>query len=473
MRRKYKNKSRIRTHVSNKTTLAGCLEMMRPTSKVFFVGFLLMLFAPAEIASAHNCVGETHYSASGRIQTVLTQVLREKTGLNAVDLRGVEVRLSRIKDSRRPVGDPERSASGPKARTDATGNFSVHGCFARDSNGILPGGDNIELAIEVRYKSDELQIRRPDGVNWWVIDSWMDRGGTNRARGTIVIPETNFNLLPQGFERLFVINTHANIWWVFDRELRNFRDHGITFTNRVTVTYPHDSLVVTDGSSYAITRIYLNVDDGPQFAGGPGTMLHELIHIWHVKNLSGNTNPNCLIGANHQAPSNLLSNRCTGFMEGISEAISERLMHRRYGRRPDSAIKPVSRAALAAGSSNRFPSFPITSLSDLERTDDGWEQFFRLLFTRNEWASDIAIVPLDCGIADIGIYKLMNALEAVHYNLSSPRVLDILQILVQQVDGFEERDMNIYAALADPTNVPQAVMDTFCPRTGLRQLQSR
>lgn len=418
------------------------------------------------VVLAHDCVGEMHYTAEGKIELRLGTNFARRTGLSVEPMNDIEVRLRR--DNR-----PGSELTSNTVSTDQNGNFKAHGCFARDTNGILGGGNPIEITVQARFRSDRLKLRNANMIdsNWHDIHRYTDRDGGNRDVGTITYNE--LNIIDGEFD------TFAEIWWLYSRELDRFQKRGVGFDKRISVTYPHNSVFYPDTTAHVIGKNnYLGSDDGPDDWDEPLVMLHEIMHSYHALRLDGNAAPGCLMDAHHQAPSNWRSSRCSGFMEGLAEAGARYLLDKHYGLSTEASVPQTEALVTPASTSEmRNPTaaggslvtgFAVRTMDDAERTDAGWLNFFLYLFTENEWSPNGLAPRNPCSSAmDVKLFQLLRALEAESLAMSSVTFRDVLRILERQIDGFDRRDSDIYEMVANPANANVSAMqaridDEFC-----------
>lgn len=386
---------------------------------------------------AHDCVAEMHYTAEGKIQLELGNNFAKKTAQTLVPLENVQIRLRRDKH-------PGSELTSTTVSTDKDGNYIAHGCFARDTNGVLTGGKDIEITIQARFRSDELKLRDANLLDneWHTVGRYKDRdGGTNdvgvrtyNRAGNITAPE---------YDEL------AQIWWLYSREMDRFAKRGAGITKRVTVTYPHNA-PRDAATAYAVGRdIFLGSDDGPHDKDEPVVMIHELFHAWHATRLSGDFTSGCILDAHHQPASSWASSRCSGFSEGLAQAGARYLMDRHYR----TAVSAPASIATMRRPGNNFPWSPLRTLDDVERTDTGWENIFRYLFAQNEWAPN-GLTPsyAACSAKDVKLFELLRALQDENFSLPGATLREVLRILERQVDGFDRRDSDIYEMVLDPAN---------------------
>ena len=353
-------------------------------------------------ASAHNCVGEMHYTAEGKLQVELGSNFSSKTGVSLEPIRDVEVRLRR--DNR-----PGSELTSNVVTTNESGNYKAHGCFARDTNGILAGGSPIEITIQARFRSDDLKLRNANLIdsNWHTVGRFTDRDGGTNDVGVRTYNRSG-NVIDQEFD------TQAQIWWLYKRELDRFTARGVDIPGRVTVTFPHNSPFFTANTGFAMGRdLFLGADDGPNNPEEPDTMIHELGHAVHTTHFSGDVVSGCLIDAHHQPASNWRSSRCSGFSEGLSEAGSEYLLDRHYS----TPVESPASIARMRNPGNSFPFRVLRSLDDVERTDVGWMNFFRYLFQADEWDPNGLTARPGCTATDVKFFQLVRALEAENFAL--------------------------------------------------------
>lgn len=437
--------------------------LLTSVSTAFALGLNFAL--PASV-QAHNCVGEMHYTAEGKITVNLGTNFSRRTGIDEEPLHDIQVRLRR-------ANRPGSELTSNTVTTDANGNYKAHGCFARDTNGILSGGNPIEITVQARFRSDRLKLRNANLIdtNWHDIHTYTDRNG-----GTLDLPTITYNE-PNAIAAEF--DTFAQIWWVYSRELDRFAKRGVGLTDRISVTYPHNSLFYPEETAHVVGKNnYLGSDDGPNDWEEPWTMLHEIMHSYHALRLDGNAAPGCLVDAHHQPPSSWRSSRCSGFMEGLSEAGARYLLQKHYNQSieadtidPDDLMvpAPVSEMRDPDGAGGSFvTNFPVLSMDDVERTDAGWLNLFLYLFAQDEWTPAGLVPPTICSSAkDVKLFQLLRALEAEQLGMSSITVRDVLRLLERQIDGFERRDSDIYEMLVDAGTARLSVMqarvdDEFC-----------
>lgn len=419
------------------------------------IGLVALISTPA---FGHNCVGEMHYTAEGKLQLELGRNLANRTGISLEPMRDIQVRLRRD-------GRPGSELTSNVVSTDENGNYKAHGCFARDTNGILAGGDPITITIQARLRSDDLKLRDANLIDsdWHTVGRFTDRDGGTNDVGVRTYNRAG-NIIDGEYD------TQAQIWWLYKRELERFDKRGLGIPGRVSVTFPHNAPRDPDGA-YMIGRdIFLGADDGPNNTREPDTQLHEAVHLLHVEHLKGDFSPGCIADAHHQPASNWRSSRCSGFSEGLAEAGSKFLLDRHYNENLVSNAPPPVSVAQMRNPGGFWPATPLRSLDDVERTDVGWENFFRYLIQGDEWGPNGLTARAGCSATDVKFFQLIRALRDENFNMNSATIRDVLRVLERQIDGFERRDSDIYEMVADPSNTNLAAMqdrvtNEFCALT--------
>lgn len=437
--------------------------LLTSVSAAFALGLNLTFPTSAE---AHKCVGEMHYTAEGKITVRLGANLSRRTGVAEEPLHDIQVRLRR---NNRPGSELTSNT----VTTDENGNFKAHGCFARDTNGVLAGGNPIEITVQARFRSDRLKLRNANLIdsNWHDVHTYADQDGGTRDLPTITYNEPN--AIAAEFDNF------AEIWWFYSRELDRFAKRGVRLAKRISVTYPHNNPVMPDTTGYVFGRdIFLGSDDHPGDFSEPHTMAHEFVHSYQALRLDGYLAPGCLLDAHHQPASNWRSSRCSGFMEGMAEAGARYLLEKHYNRSvattvddPDDLMVPASvsemRNPQTVGRS-LVTNFPVRSMDDVERTDAGWLNFFLYLFAEDEWTPAGLTASIGCSSpTDVKLFQLFRALEAEQIGMASITVRDVLRLLERQIEGFDRRDSDIYEMLVDAgnarlSNMQARVDDEFC-----------
>jgi hypothetical protein len=359
-------------------------------------------------------------------------------------LQGVQLRIVR-------AGSPLKWAQGPDVVTDANGEYNVNCTFARDRNGVVPGGKKIRFKVMARFRDSEFKVRKAG----WAKNNWFEVGrerGCNRSGGvfTDACRDNDFDNVNENFDTNDTAGKHAYMWWFYNRLQDDLENENVGLTHRpvfkrkLTISYPN-RFVFQDGSFF-LFNIHLEQGDWENNE----TMIHEFMHRWDVGKLGGEGHVSCLLDAHHEPPNQWNSSRCSGFMEGFAEAAAEGINHELYG----ANISPETHSDLRAG--NTGHGYSVGNLSEAERSDVGWENFIQLILVDNEM--DYVDGSESCDPTDVGIFEMLRVLQRdasrradwykLRPNASFSWFTDILQ---DHVSGFTSRDAELYQRLGDPS----------------------
>lgn len=391
--------------------------------------------------------GNRPYHFGGTLQVRYDQ--NDDGTAETIPLEGVQLRIVR-------ANSPLKWAQGPDAVTDSNGEYEVRCTFARDRNGVAPGGKKIRFKVMARFRDDEFRMRKAG----WTRNNWFEIGrrqGCNRSGGafTSECVDNEFRSVDKTFDTDDTAGKHAYMWWFYnDLESRMEReDIGLTnrpfFKRNMTVTYPEKS-AIKSGSSFLFNTHLASGD-----WNNNRTMIHEYMHRWDIGKLGGEGHLSCLLDAHHKSPDRWASSRCSGFMEGFAEAAAVGLKAEWYG----GDIKPYSHSDLQQGNLNKVDpdaNYPITTRGEAERTDIGWENFIELIMVDNE--EDYVSGSMSCEPTDVGVIRMLQVLQqdasrkANWYEVRPNATFEwFTGVLEEHVSGFTTEDARIYQKLGDPS----------------------
>ena len=408
----------------------------------------------AESASAAACGGGGNKSYRFRGHLAVDADWDDDGSVETIDLEGVQLRIVR-------AGSPIKWAQGPDVVTDENGDYDVTCTFARDRNGVAPGGKKIRFKVMARFRDDEFKIRKAG----WAKNNWFEVGrrrGCNRSGGlaTPKCRDHNFTGIDKTFDTNNTAGKHAYMWWFFNRLEDDFEQENVGLTDRpvfkrkLTVSYPN-RFVFQDGSFF-LFNVHLEQGDW----NAHETMIHEFMHRWDVGNLGGEGHFNCLLDAHHEPPTRWNSSRCSGFMEGFAEATAEGINAALYG----GSIDPETHEALQNGTTGH--GYSVRTRDEAERTDVGWENFLQLILVDNEMR--FVDGSASCDPTDVGVFEMLRVLQAdrsrkadwykLRPNATFSWFTDILQT---HLSDFTAEDAEIYQNLGDPSLSASEI----CPST--------
>lgn len=372
-----------------------------------------------------------------------------------VGLEGVQVRVVRQHSA-------TRSAARADVVTGPGGYFDVTCKFARDRDGPLPGAERIRFLVRVRFRDDELKIRR-GGVG---LSDWhtIARPRGCRRPGCMEHEfEIDRTLRPGGL----IPYRHGYIWWTYKRVLEALREEGVgdlrsrwLQSSQITVIHPDRhawNVVRAHETSWFAHKVHLAEDDWDDAR----TMIHELMHQWDLDHTDGSKSLNCLFDAHHKDPDAWRSGRCSGFMEGFAEAMAQELTQLVFG---------GGRPELYAHGQMRDgdgPKYPIPDLRAAQRTDDGWQNFLTFLWTSNEFGGFWDSADDEwCNPPDVSAFEVLRAIRDAEprkdgwWPQKSKATFEwFTDVLQAQVEGFGPDEALFYRLLGDPSRTAQEIRE--------------
>lgn len=424
-------------------------------------GLFITLFLCTVLLAASTATAKKMYTFKGTLNVELTDV--KYTGNQVKPLKRVQLRVVREKS-------PTKGAVGKHTVTNEYGEFQINRKFAKDRNGILPGGKNLRFLIQARFRNPKLKVRKGGWLknNWFTIAKEQGKGGGN------------FNLKTLTFNRNSekhdlnndLAGKHAQIWWVYTRMLNKLQKNHVPLQKRITVIYP-DKHVYGIGSdrSWFLHKVHLDktlFNDKPEWC--TNTMIHELMHQWDIEHMTGEKSLNCLIAVHHKSPKKPLSSRCAGFMEGFAEAFTLKFSNMYFGGKK---FEPLSHKTLRNGNFPYIPQYNITNKNEAERSDIGWLNFFTFLWTQNESPHIGGAAPTStCNLTDVSVYEVLRMLrderptKAKWLVIAPAKFKWFTDMLQQRFQQFDSTDAKGYQLLGDPSLSAKQVYAQTCPGTG-------
>jgi hypothetical protein len=266
--------------------------------------------------------------------------------------------------------------------TDAEGKFSLR---------IEKGCDDRKLKIEVKFQSDNLELRYAHStsdlltdVKWYTIVQDEER---RRQPGDIQILPTVFDAGKPNDLSNSEARSHADLWIIANTLREQLAGYGsnFTFKDQIAIKYPHNSDVVNDNVEASYTNpttqvVYIyKSNDGREDHLNVQTVFHEMMHKWAFQHCSGELDlaTNLIFtGSTHCAN----EKEHISFHEAFAEFAMERLYEEIFGK-PHTL--PYNRDALKEGLSCEGSVDRINTLRDMEVHEFGWMSLFRMLTTKD------------------------------------------------------------------------------------------
>ena len=408
---------------------------------------LLCLMAPDQ-AHAKKC----NWTVKGRLS------VKHRASMAALgdkdDLQNIQVRVKAM--SKAMGAWTGKWGSWGTVRTDASGNFTVtktKGC-----------GDR-RFRVEVKFDDADLEVRHANAtssttkVKWYTVIN-----DVQRSAGTYDIGRKYFDGSSANDLKNSEAWAHASIWVLYKDAIDHMAAMGSSyaFDTKIKVKYPHNGVAGDSAEeSYAnpTTKVIYIVKNPKKDRLTPGTLLHEMGHIWAYNHSKGEI---CLTETlvMTQDTHGIVDDHCVAFHEGFGDYFSEELQRALLG---DDLPLPYGRGWLDNRGAN--------SLSKVERYDDGWRNVFRTLRLDDPWRYDfnasgtVSTKPAIVGSCEGPNLTFKNVLSA--FNPKSSAGYDKeLDRADTTIDGFLSRlaaisskftpdHKSAYKKLANPTKTDQ------------------
>ena len=288
-------------------------------------------------------------------------------------LEGVTVRIS---GRAKVAGKWATYKKWQDVKTNADGRFyvrTVRDCAAR------------QIRVRVRFQDLTLEVRHGRSTSSTTKVKWYDlHTNVTRSGGRWNMGEMTFRRGGSGNLGAFEPRRHAQIWVVYRDAQKWLAAQGPRhrFIAPIKVKYPHNGWIAKDENkegnaveaSYVnpTTKIVYIVRNSRTDQFNLNTLLHELGHVWAYQHTSGEI---CLTQALLNGGTHgVLNNPCPAYHEGFAQYFADEMAVALWyrGRR----VRPWSRAYMRSGG---YWQTPVTSLSLMQRSDEGWRSFFHML----------------------------------------------------------------------------------------------
>lgn len=410
--------------------------------------FLIVCFVGLILPLKSSVAQHFDYTFEGDLKAELSNNLQNKGNPSMVDLSGVEVRVVR-RHGTNLRGKSADAVTGPD------GSFTITKQFARDRDGALPGRKPIRFQVDVRFRNDNLKVRKGGWgkVNWYTVAHVNEIDGGTNDLGNLVFNGSNDRDLGNQLAA-----DHAQIYWIHQKAIDEMESKGLEFPNRVSVTYPHKNIFKGKDAGFAITNSFLGEDDNPRNSDEPRTMMHELIHVWHVQNLRGNATIKCLVDGHHNDPDKLFPSRCSGFTEGLAEAVGWQIAQDLFGYRDQ---EPNSMWELR--NANAGKPYELNDIQDAQRSDLGWKNMFRFVIVQNEWSpfNSINAADVPCNPSDLSPYEILGAIDNASPKPGQMTIARMANMMEEQT-SLSTKDAKIYQLLGNPTSRAKEIINQEC-----------
>ena len=333
---------------------------------------------------------------------------------------------------------------------------------------------------EVKFQSDDLEVRYQystsdplTDVKWYTI--YEETEGEHDA-GTLSLGEKTFSSSGRQDLNDWEARRHADIWVLYQLAIEYVASLGsdYQFTTQIKVKYPHDGIAGDNvETSYAnpTTKVIYIVKNSVKDCFNTPTLLHELGHIWAYNHTTGEI---CLTetllsnGSTH----GLVDDPCTAFHEGFADWWMDKMTEALFGTSPP---LPYNRAYLSTGGLGTA----LTSLSLMQRHDDGWISVFHTLTTKDlhrytfkESGSSvtspyieikpITIMTTNCSSPDLSfknVLRVFNEDASAGYPSKLSRddtTIDAFLTRVEKIlSSFTSDHRDLYKDLVDPSKTVQ------------------
>jgi len=437
---------------------------------IAFLALVSSCLILTQTVAAKSCGGggNKHYHFSGKVQ------------VEGRDLEGVQIRIVR-------KHSPVKWAQGPDAVTNDQGRFSVDCTFARDRNGVAPGGKKIRFKLMARLRNSEFKVRK----GGWFKNNWLtiaNERGCHRSGGLFTDACNDFT--HDSIQKNFDTDTRegklAQVWWFLNDLDDQLGDRGLALTDRpvfrrkLTITYPdrsvrqwyQDNILNEDTNSWYLFNVHLEQGDW----NAEETMIHEYMHRWDVSNTKGSASLVCVFDKHHKAPDETgPAAKCSGFMEGFAEATAQKLNEHFYG-----GGSPELFTHWDLRTANADESYRVTNLDEAQRSDLGWQNFLAFLWKDNVWDGWGAADTDWCTPTQVSVFETLQAVQdeeprKAKWLVSGNSTFEwFTGVLEKQISEFDEYDATFYELLGDPSLTASEIQDQMCNQsnatasTGLR-----
>jgi hypothetical protein len=333
------------------------------------VALLLGMIFSNNISAADDCTWTV--TGTVKVQSQESELIA-KYGAQ-IPLKGIKVKISGA-----TVGWFDEWGT---VTTDANGKFSLT---------VHKGCDDRKLKIEVKFQSDNVEIRHEHStsnlvtdVKWYTIIEDSER---RRQAGRIDIVPTVFDAGKNNDLSLAEARSHADLWVMTNALYDHLAGYGsnFKFKNQIAIKYPHNG-VVGDGQEASYTNPITQVTyifksaDGREDHLNVRTVYHELMHMWAFQNVGGELDlaTNLIFtGSTHCAN----EKEHISFHEAFAEFAMERLYEEIFGQ---THTLPYNRDALKEGLACEGSTDRIMNIRDMEVHEYGWISLFRMLTTKD------------------------------------------------------------------------------------------
>jgi len=398
---------------------------------------------------------QVDYVFEGQLQVKPSTVMQNYTKVSGapINLEDVDVRVVRRKGSK-------LRGKSPDAQTDKNGRFFIKKKFDRDRNGRLPGKKDIRFQVDIRFRNDDVKIKKGGWgkVNWFTVATFNDRAndgdGAGKDLGNMVFNQDTEEQLKDD-----LASKHAELYWIHMKVVDTLASHRVGLSNKITVTYPHKNIFKGKDKGFAMRNSFLGNDDFPGDPDGLRTIMHEIVHVWHMQNMRGNASVKCLFDGHHKDPDKLFPSICSGFTEGLAAAAGQKLAHDIFGRH-DPSPYPMWRLRQAMADKP----YQIKDLNDAQRSDLGWENFFLFITERGSVWDIFSEANASCDPQDASVYQLLNFIDDSDIRPGRMTFAKFAGLLESDL-GMSSRDAAIYEKLGNPANTADQIISEECSST--------